>query len=180
MIARHARIVATLVAALALGACGQTAADVSRSLDRQAMQAQIGRDYLAVTARAAPMFLAPDAPAPYGEPIGTTVLPDGDVLHRRLARSVGERSSTDFLGIVSTSSERIVYRLYYFKVDETGTIVDTANGILRGEQSDCVGYVGGLFQRCEDPGALARDIAFFDTLVRTRAGAPLSAWGLDG
>lgn len=164
--------------ALSLAGCGQTVAEIGATLDRNVLQTRIGRPYAEITARPSSAALAIAPEAPFGEAFASADLPGGHRLHRHLSRSVGETTTSDFFGLVSSRQERMVYRLYYFRVDQNGRVVDVANGVLRGEATQCVGYVGGLFSRCEDPGALAQDVAFFDTLVRTSAGETLASWGL--
>lgn len=160
---------------LFLGACGETVADINRNLDRRATSVQIGRDYASLVAPRPALPLAVAAEPMFGDPIGSSDLPDGNRLHRHLTRSIGETSTIDF-GIVSTERQRAAYRLVYFKVDGNGTIVDTATGYLRGEATRCVGFVGGIVRRCEDPAALAADLAFLDEQVTTSDGRPLSVW----
>ena len=94
-----------------------------------------------------------------------------------MIRDIGQRTSTNFLGLRSSESVQYSYRLMYFRVDPAGTIVEIANGFWLGESERCVGYVGNIFQTCENPQALAADVAFFDSLVRTADGRPVTmAW----
>lgn len=171
------RTLLALSACLIVGACGERFADINRDLDRRAMTLQVGREYASLV-QARPPSLPFEIPAepPFGDRIGSSELPNGYRLHRHLTRSIGERSTVDLFGLVSTERERAAYRLIYFKVDPNGVITETANGYIRGEVTECVGYLGGIFRNCEDPARLAADLTFLDAQVRTSDGRPVSAW----
>lgn len=161
-------------AALGLSACGGTQEAIQTSLDRTVMGSFVGRSYAATTASMPDLPLAPAREPPFGRLFSTTALADGSHVHRHLIRDVGQTSRVSFLGIAQSETQRFSYRLLYFRVDAAGTITETANGFWLGESQRCVGYVGNIFQRCESPQALAADVAFFDSLVRTADGRPVT------
>lgn len=174
---KSAVVTLALLAALSLGACGGAQEAVQTSLDRAVMGTLVGRSYASATAAMPDLPLAPAREPPYGRLFSTAALPDGSRIHRHLIRDIGQTSRVSFLGIAQSETQRFSYRLLYFRVDPAGTIVETANGFWLGESQRCVGYIGGIFQTCENPQALAADVAFFDGLVRTADGRPVTeAW----
>jgi hypothetical protein len=54
---------------------------------------------------------------------------------------------------------------------------DWATGSVQGSASDCVQYIGGIINRCNDMRQLQASIALYDTRVATKAGQPISSWG---
>ncbi|PPD13610.1 MAG: hypothetical protein CTY25_14915 [Methylobacterium sp.] len=174
---KNATIAMALAAALVVGACSGAQEAVQTSIDRTVLGTLVGRPYATATAPGPDLPFAPSREPPYGRQFSTTTLADGSRLYRHMIRDIGQRTSTNFLGLRSSESVQYSYRLMYFRVDPAGTIVEIANGFWLGESERCVGYVGNIFQTCENPQALAADVAFFDSLVRTADGRPVTmAW----
>lgn len=161
---------------LALGACTGTQGQIQQALDNAVMGTLVGRPYASVTAVMPSLPFGPPSEPPYGRLFSVSDLPDGSRLHRHMIRDIGQSSSVSILGITTQETQRFSYRLMYFKVDRAGIVRDTANGFWLGESQRCVGYLGNIFQTCENPQALAADVTFFDTLVKTADGRPLDAW----
>ncbi len=170
-------IVLAAATALTLGACSGAQEAVQTSIDRTVMGTLVGRPYSAATATMPDLPFGPGREPVYGRLFSTANLSDGSRLYRHLIRDVGQTSRTSFMGLRESETVRYSYRLMYFRVDPAGTIVEVANGFWLGESQRCVGYVGNIFQTCENPQSLAADVAFFDSLVRTADGRPVtSAW----
>lgn len=162
---------------LGLAGCSGTQEAIQTSVDRTVMGTLVGRSYASATATMPDLPLTPVREPPYGRLFSTTTLPDGTRVHRHLIRQVGQTSRINFMGIAQSETQRFSYRLLYFRVDQAGTIVETANGFWLGESQRCVGYIGNIFQNCENPQALAADVAFFDSLVKLADGRPVTeAW----
>ncbi|MCA3628455.1 MAG: hypothetical protein IOC49_14615 [Methylobacterium sp.] len=166
-----------LTVALLLGGCSAAQEAVQTSVDRAVMGTVVGRPYATATAGMADLPFAPPREPPYGRLFSTANLADGTRLYRHMIRDVGQTSSTNFLGLRQSETVQFSYRLMYFRVDQAGNVAEVANGFWLGESQRCVGYVGNIFQTCENPQALAADVAFFDSLVRTADGKPVTtAW----
>jgi hypothetical protein len=141
------------------------------------MGSLVGRSYVSATASMPNLPLAPAREPPFGRLFSTTALPDGSRIHRHMIRDIGQTSRVNVLGIAQSETQRFSYRLLYFRVDPAGVIRETANGFWLGESQRCVGYIGNIFQTCESPQALAADVAFFDSLVKTGDGHLITeAW----
>jgi hypothetical protein len=165
---------AVAVCLLVMGCAGHVE-NLQANVDRTVLGTMVGRNYAEATRPPPELPLAPRA-EPYGREFSVVELPDGSRLHRRLSRAVGLKTTTNFMGITQSASERFGYRLLYFRVDRAGVITDVANGYWLGETARCVGYVGNIFQTCDNPQSLAADVTFFDSLVRTADGRPITAW----
>ncbi len=171
-------LVLCLSASLLTG-CGGAQEAVQTTLDRTVLGSVVGRPYASAVQSAMPALpLGPPPVAPYGDLFASTTLPDGSTVRRHISRNVGQTSRVSILGLAGSETQRFAYRLIYFRVDRAGVIVDTANGFWLGESQRCVGYLGSIFQSCDNPQALAADVAFFDGLVKTSDGRGLEAWGV--
>jgi hypothetical protein len=160
---------------LLVSGCGGQFENIQSNVDRTVLGTMVGRSYAEAT-RPPPDLPLASTPEPYGREFSVVQLPDGSRLHRRLSRAVGSTTTTSVMGIASSQTQRFGYRLLYFRVNASGVIVDVANGYWLGETSRCVGYIGNIFQSCEDPQRLAADVSFFDQLVRTADGRPITSW----
>lgn len=58
-----------------------------------------------------------------------------------------------------------------------GIVEDWATGSVQGSASDCVQYIGGIINRCNDMRQLRASLALYDIRVATKAGQPISSWG---
>ncbi|MFN3686830.1 hypothetical protein [Salinarimonas sp.] len=171
---RVASVLVLLLCVSALGGC-QSTADFNRGVDNMVMRVFVGRDYADLVRQMDVIRLGAQQPL-IGNRIGGSRLPNGMRLERHLVRSQGHAQGFHLGGLIGAEQRRMTYRLLYFKVDPAGKVVDTANGFLAGETFDCVSFLGGLIRRCDDPNALAADLQFFDSLVKTSDGQPLSEW----
>ncbi len=100
---------------LASAACSQTAADLQQSLDRSALRIHVGRPYQTLVA---PPTVGPISlwEPPFGRSFSSQALADGSTLHRHLIREVGQRTTVSFGSIARSDTERMAYRLIYFRV----------------------------------------------------------------
>jgi len=165
-----------LLAALSLGSCSGTQGQIQQALDNAVMNSVVGRPYASVTGAMPALPLASLVEPPFGRAFSVADLPGGSRLYRHLIRDVAQSSSVSLFGIATSETQRFSYRLMYFKVDRAGIVTDTAAGFWLGESQRCVGYLGNIFQSCDNPQALAADVSFFDGLVRTSDGQPVTAW----
>lgn len=58
-----------------------------------------------------------------------------------------------------------------------GVVKDWATGSVQGSASDCVQYIGGIINRCNDMRQLQASLALYDVRVATKAGRPISSRG---
>lgn len=113
----------------------------------------------------------------YGPLIGSFQLVDESTVFRHI-KSVQTASSSIDLGIISTREKEVFdNRLVYFKVDTEGIVRDGAVGIIRGGSKQCVTYAAGIVRRCGDLAEQNRSLQYYDNLVRTTEGEPISIWG---
>lgn len=161
---------------LALAGCTDMQSRIQTSIDGTVMQSIVGRTYASVNITPPRLPFEPEREPPYGRLFSVTDLPSGSRIHRHLIRGVAQTTETNFLGLVQSDSQRYSYRLLYFLVDREGIVRATANGFWLGEGDRCVGYVGNIFRTCESSAALAEDVVFFDTLVKTSDGRGLEVW----
>ncbi|MGR9498005.1 hypothetical protein ACU8OJ_14650 [Rhizobium leguminosarum] len=66
---------------------------------------------------------------------------------------------------------------FLFLVGADGIVKDWATGSVQGSASDCVQYIGGIINRCNDMRQLQASLALYDVRVATKAGQPISSWG---
>jgi hypothetical protein len=174
---------ALLLAAVAAGlsACSGTQAEIQKAADRNWLSYVVGKPYTGVAAEkklTMEGMFQDDRAA--GEVFATSELAGGDRLYRHLDRYQSATSTSSFGGLVGKDSATYSYRLLYFRVGPDGTIRDYANGFVGGETSSCVGWIGGIFRKCEDEAQLRQTVQSYDSFVKTSTGLPLTAWGLQG
>jgi len=167
------------LAAVALSACGNTQGNLQQMADRNWLSYAVGKPYASVAAEKKMTMeglLQDDRSA--GELLAASDLPGGDRLYRHVDRYQSSTSSSSFGGLVGKDAATYSYRLLYFRVSPDGVIRDYANGFVGGETSSCVGWIGGIFRKCEDEAALRQTVQSYDSFVKTSEGQALSTWGL--
>jgi hypothetical protein len=166
-------------AALALSACSSTQAQIQTAADRNWLGYAVGKPYASVAAEKKMTMegLFQDDRAA-GELLAASDLAGGDRLYRHVDRYQSSTASSSFGGLFGTDSATYSYRLLYFRVSPDGVIRDYANGFVGGETSSCVGWIGGIFKKCEDEAALRQTVQSYDSFVKTSGGQPLTSWGL--
>ena len=161
-----------------LAACSATdQQSIQQSADQNVLAATVGRPYAEVAATQAMttegLFGQDKA---YGVLVSQSRLDNGDTVYKHLERTVASQSTTDFFGITGNVEQRIDYRLFYFRVGTDGIIKDFANGVVTGENVNCVTYISGLINNCGDAQVMSSDVAVWDAAVITSSGQPLSSW----
>ena len=164
------------VVAIALAGCSETAEGLRKKGDQLYLGRAIGKPYASIATEKA-LAAGELLPVPaYGALVGEQKLASGDTVYKYANKRAAEESSTNFAGLIGSSKTSLEYAIYYFRVGPDGRVKDVANGIAAGEKVSCINYVGGLVSSCGNTGALTQDVAYLDTVVRTSAGAPYSAW----
>jgi hypothetical protein len=166
-------------AAALLTACGSVQADIQQAADRNWLSYAVGKPYASISAQKKSTMegLFQDDRAA-GEVFSSSELAGGDRLFRHLDRYQSSTASSSFGGLVGKDSATYSYRLLYFRVSPDGMVRDYANGFVGGETSSCVGWIGGIFKKCEDEAALRQTVQSYDSFVKTSQGQMLSSWGL--
>jgi hypothetical protein len=170
---------AAVASAAFVSACSSTQAEIQTAADRNWLSYAVGKPYASVAAeKKATMdgLLHDDRSA--GELLAASDLAGGDRLYRHVDRYQSSTSSSSFGGLVGKEAATYSYRLLYFRVSPDGVIRDYANGFVGGETSSCVGWIGGIFKKCEDEAALRQTVQSYDSFVKTSQGQALSSWGL--
>lgn len=171
------RYVLILLASLAAG-CSQTADKIEAAANRSTTSWAMGKPYTKVAALGnSTLDQLSTEQYGFGQMIGQTPLVDGTILYRHIAPAAETETSSDFAGLVGTSKQITNYRLSYFKVGQDGIVKDWATGSAPGSISDCVSYIGGIFQKCTDQGRVKQALAVYDSSVQTSSGTPISNWG---
>jgi hypothetical protein len=162
-----------------LAACSATQAEIQQAADRNWLGYVVGKSYAGVASEKKLTMegLFQDDRAA-GELFATSELPGGDRLYRHLDRYQSAASTASFGGLVGKDTATFSYRLLYFRVGPDGKIRDYANGFVGGETSSCVGWIGGIFTKCEDEAQLRQTVQSYDSFVKTSQGQPLTSWGL--
>ena len=169
------RIVVVALAVMVLAACSSTTQrNIQAGFDSNVLSYTVGKPYAEIAATKAMDDLLLQNKA-YGEMVSRSQLASGDVLYRH-AKPVEASSSGFDLGVFGSEKKQYNYSLFYFRVDQTGTITDYANGVVPGKEISCLNYLGGIFQNCDDARMLSSDIAALDASVRTSTSQPLSSW----
>lgn len=164
------------LALLALGACTAAQQSIQASADANILRFTVDKPYAQIAAQNTTSFEGlMGREKAYGDLIHSSQLANGDTLYRHGQAYAAQTTSTDFL-FMGGGSTRYDYRLFYFRVGADGVIRDYANGVVSGQQIECVEYIGGIFRNCTDTALLSTDISQMDAQVRTSAGMPLSAW----
>jgi hypothetical protein len=172
-----ALLLATVASGLA--ACGSTQAEIQKAADRNWLSYVVGKPYASVAAEkklTMEGMFQDDRAA--GEVFAMSELASGDRLYRHLDRYQSSTATSSFGGLVGKDSATYSYRLLYFRVSPDGVIRDYANGFVGGETSSCVGWIGGIFKKCEDEASLRQTVQSYDSFVKTSQGQLLSSWGL--
>jgi hypothetical protein len=115
----------------------------------------------------------------YGPIIGAYRLENGDRVYRHAANVESSESSVDVGIFMQRRSAQSRYRLAYFRVGPDGIVKDWATGALPGERVGCTAYAAGIFRTCTSDAEIRQSMAVYDSLVRTSANLPLSAWGVN-
>lgn len=170
------RWILVLILTGVLTACSATQQNIQSAADRNVLNFTVGKEYAKIAATNATttegLFGREKA---YGDRIGQSQLSNGDIVYKHAARNEASESSVN-LGLFGGSEKIIDYRLMYFRVGSDGLIKDYANGVVSGEKINCVNYIGGLFQNCDNAQQLSTDIAQMDAAVLTSQSLPLSSW----
>lgn len=166
-----------LIALFGLVACNETQGNIQQKVDRNILKSTVGKDYQRIAALETTSLeaLVGDDKA-YGELFAQTRLVGGDTLYRHINRYESETRESNIGLLVAKESVRYSYRLFYFRVSPDGIIRDYANGFLGGETSRCVGWIAGIFSKCEDEASFGQTVAQYDALVTTSSGQTLGAW----
>ncbi|MEO0635358.1 MAG: hypothetical protein AAFY73_01795 [Pseudomonadota bacterium] len=112
----------------------------------------------------------------YGPMIGSFRLSSDETVYRHFKPQPAGSSTVD-LGLVSRSGESFVVYLTWMRVDASGIVRDVATGTVPGGSQRCLGFAGGIIRNCTDQGAQDQSLAFYDSIVRTREGQPITVWG---
>ena len=115
--------------------------------------------------------------ATFGPMIGATPLTNGMTIYRHMAPATRKETSTNFGGLIGTSTADNNNRLSYFLVGPDGIVKDWATGAVQGSTSDCISYIGGIIRKCQDTRQVLAALAFYDSRVKTKDGQPISVWG---
>ncbi len=160
---------------LALTACSQTAENMRKKGDSVVLSHTIGRTYekVSTSKHLVAGELLPQLA--YGNRIGQTTLPSGDVIYKHATLREAGESSIDF-GFIGSSKTKMEYAVYYFLVGGDGVVKDYANGIVDGGKVSCMEYVGGFIRSCGNSEQLNSDLGYVDSMMRTSNGQPVSVW----
>ena len=173
------RLMALGTAAALLAACSSAQGDIQQMADHNYLSYMVGKPYASIAAEkklTVDGLMYGDRAA--GELISTSDLPGGDTLYRHVDRYQSGTMTSSVAGIYGKDSATYSYRLLYFRVSPDGLVRDTANGFVPGETQTCVGWIGGIFQKCNNELELRNTVAGFDAVVKTSAGQPLASWGV--
>lgn len=175
---RGLRMLIALGLCAALTACQQGAAQLEQFGSRNMMRFALDKPYERV-ANTPDTSSNPLQPEPvYGQRFASTVLEDGNTIHRHIRGFETSSTSTD-LGIIRQSERSAsTVRLSYFRVGPDGIVNDWAAGSVPGSNQRCISHIGGIIQRCETEAAAEQDIADYDAVVTTSSGQSIASWGL--
>jgi len=175
------RILAAAVMAAGLtllAACSSTVEQLQEAGDRNYMRYAMGKPYQEVASLNPMTFESlTTGTTAYGPIVGGYTLENGDRVYRHAASIQSSESSVDAGLFMQRRSVQNRYRLAYFRVGPDGLVKDWATGALPGERVGCTAFAAGLFRTCTSDAEVAQSMAVYDSLVRTSAGQPLSAWG---
>ncbi|MBB4572260.1 hypothetical protein [Rhizobium lentis] len=174
------RIITILSIGLAIGlaGCTQVAEKAENAAYRSFTSYALGKPYAEIANLGqSPMALLSGSGATYGPMIGATPLKNGMTSYRHMAPAAKTETGTNFAGLVGSSTVSQNNRLSYFLVGTDGIVKDWATGSVQGSASDCVQYIGGIINRCNDMRQLQASLALHDISVATKAGQPVSSWG---
>jgi hypothetical protein len=174
------RFMAILSISLAIGlaGCSQVAEKAENAANRSYTSYALGKPYTEVANLGqSPMALLSGSEATFGPMIGATPLKNGMTIYRHMAPGAQTETGTNFAGLVGSSTVSQNNRLSYFLVGADGIVKDWATGSVQGSASDCVQYIGGIINRCNDMRQLQASLALYDMRVATKAGQPISSWG---
>jgi len=173
------KITAIALTATVLISCSQTAEKIETAANRSTTSWAMGKPYSQVAALGNQPLdqLAADQYG-FGQLIGQSPLTDGSTLYRHIAPAAKAETSSDFGGLVGSSKTVTNYRLSYFKVGQDGIVRDWATGSVPGTYSNCINYISGIFQKCQDQGLIRQTMVAYDSQVRTSSGATVDSWGI--
>jgi len=162
--------------AIGLAGCSQVAEKAENAANRSHISYALGKHYTEIANLGqSPMARLSGSDATYGPMIGVTPLKNGMTIYRHMTPAAKTETGTNFAGLVGSST--VSNRLSYFLVGADGIVKDWSTGSVQGSASDCVQYIGGVINRCNDTRQLQASRALYDVRVATRAGQPISSWG---
>lgn len=174
------RFLAILSISLAIGlaGCSQVAEKAENAANRSYTSYALGKPYAEVANLGqSPMARFSGSEATFGPMIGATPLTNGMTIYRHMAPGAKTETGTNFVGLVGSSTVSQNNRLSYFLVGADGIVKDWATGSVQGSASDCVQYIGGIINRCNDMRQLQASLALYDMRVASKGGQPISSWG---
>ncbi len=175
---RYVSRAAACLLLLSLAACGGLADKVENVANRTYTSAAMGKSYTAITATDNSAIAALSGRrSNFGPTIGSTPLQNGDIVYRHIQPASKSSSDTSILGLVGTAAVKTNYRLSYFLVGQDGLVRDWATGAVPGTTSDCITFLSGIVQRCQDSQRLQASLQHYDSRVQTRSGQPIAVWG---
>jgi hypothetical protein len=164
--------------AIGLAGCSQVAEKAENAANRSFTSYALGKPYTDIANLGqSPMARLSGSDATYGPMIGATPLTNGMTVYRHMAPAAKTETGTNFAGLVGSSTVSQNNRLSYFLVGADGLVKDWATGSVQGSASDCVQYIGGIINRCNDMRQLQASLALYDMRVATKGGQPISSWG---
>jgi hypothetical protein len=166
-----------LAALLALAACTTPPQSLMNAANRSYMRYAMGKPYAQVASLNPTTMEGLAGRTAYGPMIGTYQLADGNRVYRHIDDVQTGESNVDFGIFSQRHTVSSTYRLAYFRVGPDGVVNDWAVGSLPGASVRCVSYAVGIFRQCEDLQSLRQSLSFYDSVVRTSSGQPLSSWG---
>ncbi|MBX5082192.1 hypothetical protein HJB56_05255 [Rhizobium lentis] len=162
--------------AIGLAGCSQVAEKAENAANRSYTSYALGKSYSEIANLGqSPMWRLSGSEATFGPMIGATPLKNGMTIYRHMAPAARTETGTNFAGLVGDSTVSENNRLSYFLVDADGMVKDS--GSVQGSASDCVQYIGGIINRCNDTRQLQASLALYDIRVATKGGQPISSWG---
>ncbi|GAB1584577.1 hypothetical protein [Phyllobacterium phragmitis] len=163
---------------VALVGCSQVAERAEKAANRSFTSYALGKPYAEVANLGqSPMARLSGSEAAFGPMIGETRLTNGMTIYRHMAPGAKTETGTNFAGLVGSSTVSQNNRLSYFLVGADGIVKDWATGSVQGSASDCVQYIGGIINRCNDMRQLQASLELYDMRVLTEAGQSISSWG---
>ncbi|AIC28283.1 hypothetical protein IE4771_CH03196 [Rhizobium etli bv. mimosae str. IE4771] len=164
--------------AIGLAGCSQVAEKAENAANRSFTSYALGKPYAEIANLGqSPIARLSGSDATYGPMIGATPLTNGMTVYRHMAPAAQTKTGTNFAGLVGSSTVSQNNLLSYFLVGADGLVKDWATGSVQGSASDCVQYIGGIINRCNDMRQLQASLALYDARVSTKVGQPISSWG---
>lgn len=174
------RFIVILSIGLAIGlvGCSQVAEKAENAANHSFTSYALGKPYAEVANLGqSAMARVSGSDASFGPMIGAMPLKNGMTIYRHMVPAAKTETGTNFAGLVGSSTVSQNNRLSYFLVGADGIVKDWATGSVQGSASDCVQYIGGIINRCNDMRQLQASLALYDMRVATKAGQPISSWG---